>query len=70
MTVVAERQPARSLETRIRHAEDRDAWSEVRRHGHRIHLAVTAERPDIVVASAGELAVLADRRLRQLGESA
>lgn len=55
------------LEARVRATEDVIFAGYVRAHASRIHLAVSADRPDIVAQSAGELAVLAERRLRQLG---
>lgn len=55
------------LEGRVSRIEERDAWTQVRRHAGHIHLAVRAERPDLALHGAGAIAVLADRRLRQLG---
>lgn len=55
------------LEARVHRDEEREAWGRVRGLGHRIHFAVRAERPDLVEQSAGEIVVMADRRLRQIG---
>lgn len=57
------------LEARIARSEERAFAGTVRLHASRIHLAVVAERPDVVEQSAGELVYLASRRLRQLGGS-
>lgn len=57
----------REVERRVCLAEDREAWARVRLLGNVIHLAVVADRPDIADHSAGELVMLASRRLRQLG---
>ena len=60
-------QEMRSVEQQARHFEEAESWGRVRYLGNVIHLAVTAERPDIAAHSAGELVLLAQRRLRQLG---
>jgi hypothetical protein len=58
----------RSVEQQSQRHEDRESWGRVRYLGNVIHLAVTAERPDIAAHSAGELVSLATRRLRQLND--
>lgn len=55
------------LETRCHRAEEREAWTRARTLGHRIHLAVVADRPDVAHDAAGAIVTLADRRLRQIG---
>lgn len=45
-----------------------DAFAtEVRARALRVHLATTAERPDLAAHEAGAIVVAADRRLRQIG---
>lgn len=56
------------LGIRMERDGERDAWRDARRAARVIHYATVAERPDIVLHSAGQIVSLADRRLRQLGE--
>lgn len=58
----------RAIEGSVNRREAQEAWGRVRHLGNVIHLAVTAERPDIAAHSAGELVSLASRRLRQLND--
>jgi len=57
----------RSIETRVTRDEDREAWGRVYHLTGRGHLSVVAERPDLSLASFGEIRSIATRRLRQLG---
>lgn len=59
----------RAIEGSVRLSEEREGWNRAYRLGNRIHLATVAERPDVALASAGELVSLAERRLRQIGGS-
>ena len=43
--------------------------TEVRARALRVHLATTAERPDLAAQEAAAITVAADRRLRQLGDA-
>lgn len=54
---------------RIQRDAEREAWRNVRAHAGHIHLAVRADRPDLALHKAGEIVSLADRRLRQLGDT-
>lgn len=75
--MVLERKPDRRsapalrlIEGSVHRAEDTAAWQRVHRLAGRVHLAVVADRPDIALASAGEITSIASRRLRQLGGDA
>lgn len=56
----------RAIEAFAVGAETSESWGRVLHLSRRIHLAVVADRPDVVEQSAGELVYLAGRRLRQL----
>ena len=60
----------RTVEQQVTRLEDIEAWREARRAARVIHYATVAERPDIVIHSAGQIVSLAERRLRQLGGDA
>lgn len=62
--------PAKALDHRVTRIEDTAAWQRVHQLAGRAHLAVVAYRPDIALASAGEISSIASRRLRQLGGDA
>lgn len=57
------------LRSRIRAEllEDFAYTEEVRARANRIHLAITAERPDLAMHEAGAIAAASNRRLVQLG---
>ena len=54
----------------VRRNEERETLTRISRHANHIHLAVTAERPDLALHSAGAIVSLASRRLRQIGGDA
>lgn len=56
------------MERTVRRSETRRRWVDIRRHAGHIHLAVTAERPDIALHAAGQIISIADARLRVMGE--
>ena len=56
------------IERTVRRSETRQRWVDIRRHAGHIHLAVTAERPDIALQAAGKIVSIADARLRYMGE--
>lgn len=58
----------RSLETRVRRDENREAWGRIVQLTGRGHLSVVADRADLALATFGEIRGIASRRLRQLGE--
>lgn len=64
VAVEAEREHA--IESLARHTEDREAWGRVIHLTGRGHLSVVADRPDLSLASFGEIRSIASRRLRQL----
>ena len=51
---------------RIERDETVTALLDIRRQAGRVHLAVVADRPDLALASAGQIVSLAERRLRQM----
>jgi len=55
------------LEDRVQRTENVIAFARIRDRGHRVHLAVVADRPDLAAQAAGEIVSIASRRLRQLG---
>ena len=50
-------------------AEAREAWGAIRVLTGRGHLAVVAERPDLALHAFGQIRSIADRKLRQLGDT-
>lgn len=51
----------------VEHRESAAFATEARAHALRVHLATTAERPDLAAHEAAAIVTAADRRLRQLG---
>lgn len=66
MTAELVRLPARSIERKVAHHEERQAWGQVIHLTGRGHLSVVADRLDVADQSFGAIRSIATRRLRQL----
>lgn len=69
MALTAPRRYTARIDRQIALDENREAWGRIVSLTGRGHLSVVAERPDLSLASFGEIRSIASRRLRQLGES-